>query len=103
MNALVTQPLKIDVLEEPTLKIDIPELWAAAIEEVMLHHPLAGLAGGRVATAKSLGGEIAYANRPLNWGTRNRSVGTRYLTYYDGYARPVATGKSTTVLRPVTK
>ena len=80
MNALVTQPLKIDVLEEPTLKIDIPELWAAAIEEVMLHHPLAGLAGGRVATAKSLGGEIAYANRPLNWGYQ-KSVGRHTLSH----------------------
>jgi hypothetical protein len=39
--------------------------------------------------AASLGGEIAYANRPPTGVTQNRAVGTRYLTCNQSSALPV--------------
>ena len=59
------------------------------MQEVTLLHRLADVVGNRVVSAKSLGGEIAYANRPHTGDTRNQAVGIRYLTCDQSSARPV--------------
>ncbi len=48
------------------------------------------LASDLVASAESLGGEIAYANRLHTGHTRNQAVGIRYLTCDESSALPVA-------------
>jgi hypothetical protein len=72
------------------------------MEEVTLLHRLADVVGNRVASAKSLGGEIAYANRPHTGHTRNRAVGIRYLTCDQSGVLLVVTDNSVTKLRVVT-
>ncbi len=47
------------------------------------------LASDLVASAESLGGEIAYANRLHTGHTRNQAVGIRYLTCDQSSALPV--------------